>query len=275
LTAGRDLAGVTLKGNVPTEAERNAPNKYGVSAQDVREVNAARAQVAIQEANIAKAKYTDTLKTGEELANNPYRDTKADDMAAYEIFQGRNKDIGKSIFTPRWDSDDFKQRTETIINEAKNEYKIDLPREVAYQLVEASSSSFTPFDTIGIINQYVINGIERFGALQKAGGFAQVQQTIANIDDDTKVSTDILDREVRAADINARFGDDKAPLPKSLETAIQRDSGFRERALRADIALLQQQLDEQTKNTGYRQSREANQTARELDKKIAELRRLK
>lgn len=274
LSAGRELGVTTLKGNVPTEAERRAPTMFGVSAQDVAEVNTRRAQVAIQQGNIAKAQYEDALKVGEELAKNPYRDTKADDMAAWGIFQERNKDIGASIFTPKWDSDDFKQRTETIQNYAKTEYKLNLPREVAYQLVEASSSSATPWDTAFVINDAVINGIERFQTLQKAGGLAQVQQNIANIDATTKTDIDTLERETRAAFVRARFGD-KAPVPKSLETAIKKDPGFRERALRTDIALLQQQLDEQTKNTGYRMSRAASLTARKLDEKVAELRSLK
>jgi len=276
LGAGRDMAKTTLQGNVPTEQERSAPNRYGVSAKDVEEVNAARAQVAIQKGNTAKAMYTDALKTGEELATNPYRETKADDMAAFAIFQGRNTDIGKSIFTKKWDSDDFKQRTQAIINEAKNEYKIDLPREVAYQLVEASSSSFAPLDSFGFLgNPAVVSGIQRYGALQKEGGLAQVQQNIANIDAATKASTDILDREVRAANLNARFGD-KAPLPKTLEKAIKTDTGFKERAIRADIALLQQKLDSQyNQDSGYRMSKEASKTAAELDRKVAELRGLK
>jgi DNA-binding transcriptional regulator PaaX len=65
-------------------------------------------------------------------------------------------------------------------------------------------------------------------------------------------------------------------LPKTLEKAIKTDTGFKERAIRADIALLQQKLDSQyNQDSGYRMSKEASKTAAELDRKVAELRGLK
>ena len=234
---GRAAAQLGIAGNKPTEAQLDTVDeKTGLSGRQVLNQLTLQEQAAEANRNAKVSRFDTALRGADLMANNKYRDLTGGDAA--QLLLKENPQIGSGL-APNWSTNDVLQRAKTIQAEA-DKRGTPITQAQAMSLVEYTIGNTTPFDTVGIFNDRVYEGIKSYGALNKEGGVDEVKRKVAAVDAVLAKEQGIIARQRQQVGAWAR--DPSKPLDPGILKSYTEDPLVKQQSLTQELDMLRGNL---------------------------------